>query len=242
MPTIQAIIDRQLRRWEMEKSLRAAQTRSEEPGAPLQPVITVSRQHGSSGSRIAEMLAKRFDYTLLHRDVIDRICNSSGTRRHIIESLDGHVKSQIAIWCDSMVAQRYLDTHDYVRLLLETIKSVAELGGVVVVGRGSSFIVGPDRGLHVRVVAPREVRIERLMQYRHMSRKEAVHDVDARDHERETWVRKVFARDVGDPEAYDLVVNTAGISLEAAIDVIAVAAREKFERLHAATGEAHARR
>lgn len=234
MSSIQAIIDRQLRRWELEKSFRLSQAASEPAGPPLQPVITVSRQRGSGGGRIAERLARHFDYTLLHRDVIDRICNSSGTRRHIVESLDEHARSQLAIWCEAMVAQRYTDSNDYVRLLLETIRSVAELGGVVVVGRGANFIVGPDRGLHVRVVAPRETRVRRLAEEGHLTPREAAREVDARDHERAEFIRKVFARDAADPAGYDLVINTGSLDTGEAVAIVAAAAREKFGRLRVA--------
>ena len=234
MPSLQAIIDRQLRRWEMERSLRASPPASEQAGAPRHPVVTVSRERGSGGSRVAELLARRLDYTLLHRDLIDRICSSSGTRRHIVESLDEHAKSQLAIWCDSMVAQRYTDANDYVRLLLETIYSVAELGGAVVIGRGANFIVGPDRGLHVRIVAPREKRIQRLVDHERLSPKQAAHEVEARDHERSEFIRKVYGRDIADPSGYDLVVNTGAIPFDDATSLIVTAAHEKFERIRKA--------
>jgi cytidylate kinase len=238
MHTLQAILDRQLRRWEIEKSLRASQSAGEPPGPPPHPVVTISRERGSGGSRIAELVARRLGYTLLHRDLIDRICHSSGTRRHILESLDEHAKSQFAIWCDSMVAQRYTDAHDYVRLLLETIYSVAELGGVVVVGRGANFIVGPERGLHVRVVAPRERRIQRLVDHERLNRREAAREIDARDHERAEFIRSVYVRDIADASGYDLVVNTGAIPFDEATMLIVGAAREKFQRIRAAAEHA----
>lgn len=233
MSSVQAIIDRQLRRWELERAARAAEPRRDKPGAPLHPVITVSRQRGSGGSRIAELLARRFDYTLLHRDVIDRICNSSGIRRSIVASLDEHARSQFAVWCEAIVQQRYADSSDYVRFLLETIRSVADLGGVVVVGRGANFVIGPERGLHVRVVAPREQRIQCLVDHARLSPRQAGREVDARDHERAEFVRKVFHHDIADAGGYDLVVNTGALALPQVVDLVAAAASAKFERLRA---------
>lgn len=238
MSSVQAIIDRQLRRWELERAARAAQPAREAAGPPLHPVITVSRQRGSGGSRIAELIARRFDYTLLHRDVIDRICGSSHIRRSILESLDEHAKSQVAIWCDAMVAQRYTDSTDYVRLLLETIRSVAALGGAVVVGRGANFIVGPEQGLHVRVVAPRETRVERLVAHAHLSSRDAAREVEASEHDRVEFIRKVYHRDIADPSGYDLVLNTGAMTFDEAVEVVALAARSKFERLRAAAAGA----
>jgi cytidylate kinase len=203
-------------------------------------VITISREGGSGGSRIADLVARRFDYTLLDRDVIDRICASSGTRRHIVEALDEHVRSQVANWCEAMVAQHYTDSSDYVRFLLETICSIAALGGVVVVGRGSNIIVGPERGLHVRVVAPRDERVQRVVDEARLDRREADREVTARDRDRAEFIRKVFGRKIADPAGYDLVINTGGLSLDEAVDVIAEAARRKFQRLHEAARRAAA--
>ncbi len=237
MPSIHSIIDRQLRRWELERDARGAEPRPEEPGTPLHPVITVSRERGSGGSRVAGLVAQRFEYELLDRDVIDRICNSSGIRRSIVESLDEHAKSQIAMWCEAIVQQHYADSSDYVRFLLETIRTLSELGGVVVVGRGANYIVGPGRGLHVRIVAPREDRIQRLVDDEHLTPRMASREVDARDHERSEFVRKLFGRDIENPAGYDLVVNTGCLTFEEAVSLVESAARAKFERLRHAAGQ-----
>lgn len=231
MSSNQAIIDRQLRRWEMDKRLRELQPDAERAGAPRRPMITVSRERGSGGSRVAELVARRVGYTLLHHDLIDRMCTTSGIRRGIVASLDEHTRSQVSIWCDAMLGQHYTDANDYVRLLLETIGSVAALGGVVVVGRGSNFIVGPERGLHVRVVAPLETRVARLVEHQQMNERDARREIATRDRERAGFVRKVYSRDIADPSAYDLVINTGALPLDVAARVVVGAAQEKFERM-----------
>ena len=86
--SIDSIIDRQLRRWEHERRTTRAAGPEPRPGPGFQPVITVSRQHGSSGSTIASALAERFGYTLLHRDVIERMseCAFAFSRWHLGKS------------------------------------------------------------------------------------------------------------------------------------------------------------
>jgi cytidylate kinase len=234
MPTIESIIDRQLRRWEAEKTIRAGDRREKPSGPLLQHVITVSRQRGSGGSIVAERVAQRFDYTLLHRDIIDRICSSTGTVRRIVASLDEHVKPEVTIWFESMLGMKYMNAGDYVKLLLETIDSIARLGGVVVVGRGANLIIGPERGFHVRVVAPRDVRVRRLMERDGKSERDATRDVDGKDRERADFIRKVYGREIDDPQGYDLVINTGLLTIDAVTSLVANAAMEKFERLREA--------
>jgi len=229
--SIDSIIDRQLRRWEHERRTTRAAGPEPRPGPGFQPVITVSRQHGSSGSTIASALAERFGYTLLHRDVIERMSEDAGYTRRLLETLDEHAQPPVTSWFDSILVGNYVDSSDYVRALLKAVHSVAQLGGVVMVGRGANFIVGPERGFHVRIVAPREARIRTLMARNGISEREAGREVDTRDHERAEFTRRLFGRGVDDPLAYDMIVNEADLTPDAIVAAIAPAAAEKVQKL-----------
>jgi cytidylate kinase len=235
MSSIDSILDRQVRKWELEKAVHPRERGARgQPRMPIQPVLTISRQRGSGGTLLAERLAQRFGYTLLHRDVIDRICESSGYQRRLVELLDGHARSQVQLWIESVLQGAYLDANDYVRALLEVIYSISQLGGVVVVGRGANFILGHERGFHIRVVAPREVRLRNLAEREGLAGRDALRELEKSDHERTEWIRRVFGRSIDDPLGYDLVINHLSISMESATSLVAAAAQEKFERLRAA--------
>jgi cytidylate kinase len=230
------ILERQLRRWELEKTMAVAaestaRPEPHEPPPPVEPLVTVSRQHGAGGSTLAARLATRFRYTLLDRNLVDRICASTGTRRRIVESLDEHLKPQVTAWCEALLGNEYVDAGDYMRALVETLSSITALGGAVVVGRGANFVAGPERGFHVRVVAPRPLRIRRIGARDRLGPHDAERAVDAADRERREFVKRHFRRDIDDPEAYDLVLNTAHIAVDTATDVVVKAAMEKFERM-----------
>jgi cytidylate kinase len=236
MPAIDQIVDRQVRRWETERAARAG-TPGEEAGASAPGrILTVSRQRGSRGSLLAARLAERLGFTLLHRDVIDRICESSGHARRIVELLDGHARSRLQLWVESLLRGRTVDESDYVKALVAVIGSIAELGGVVVVGRGANFILGPERGFHVRVVAPREERVRTLVERERRSPREAALEVDRMDRDRTEWVRRALGRSIDDPLGYDLVLNTHEVPLDEAAALITQAALGKLERLAHRTG------
>ncbi len=235
MTSIDRILDRQIRKWEIEKAVKAQEGRgSEKPLLHRQPALTVSRERGSGGSILAQKLAERFDYTLLHRDIIDRICESTGYKRRLVELLDGHSRSQVRLWFESVLLGTYVDAGDYVKHLLEVIYSISELGGVVVVGRGANFILGPERGFHIRVVAPPDVRVRNLMEREGHTERDARREVERSDHERADFIRKVYGRSIDDPLGYDLIINDISISMDAVTSLVAAAAQEKFERLRQA--------
>jgi cytidylate kinase len=231
---IEAIIDRQLRRWEHDRRLVAAGGVATEVRVVAQPIITISRQHGSRGKDLAARLAERFQYTLLHRDVIDRMSTSTGHQRRLLEALDEHSKSQLANWVDSMLSGKYLDESDYAVGLLKTVYSIAHLGGVVVVGRGVNFIVEPTRAVHLRVVAPLDQRIRNLMRRGNLSTEAAAREIKAMDEERAKFVRKLFHRSVDDPLAYDMILNESRNSLEGLVRIATTVVAEKLLRLKAA--------
>ena len=231
--SIEELIDRQLRRW--EQSRRSPATGSVATVTPIitQPIITISRQHGSRGKGLAIRLAERFQYTLLHRDVIDRISASTGHTLRLLEALDEHSRSQITTWVDAMLSGKYVDESDYAKGLLQTIHSIARLGGVVVVGRGANFIVEPGVGVHLRVVAPLEERVRHLMQWGSLTADAAAREIKEVDEERAKFVRRLFHRSVDDPVAYDMIINESGHSLETLVALATTVVEEKLARLGA---------
>lgn len=231
MTSIEMIIDRQIRRWELQRSLEEQPSDAVRTLYPTKPVITISRQRGTGGAIVAERLARRFNYTLLHRDTIDRICETAGYHRRIVESLDEHSKSQLAIWFESIITGQQVDLSDYARHLFQVVYSIARLGGVVVVGRGANFVIGSQQGFHARLVGSREFRIANIVAFDKMSPKDAAVSADRTDSERAEFVRQLIGKSIDDVLAYDMVLNVDYLPLDSVVNLIASAAMEKFEKL-----------
>lgn len=228
MPSIDDIINRQFRQWEMEK-----REREEAQPAPAPPakIVTVSREHGSRGAHFAMILAERMKYQLIHKEIVDAICASTGYRKRIVASLDEHYRSTLEMMVDSIFSGQMVDHSDYMRNLAQVVLSMARLGGVVLVGRGGNFILGPSRGFHIRFVCPVKKRIANLVKYRGITDKEAAEAIEQSDDKRRELMRKVFDADIDDPHHYDMMVNTAHVDVEDWIDPAHAAIKAKFERL-----------
>ena len=74
-------------------------------------------------------------------------------------------------------------------------------------------------GLAVRIIAPKQ-RVEHMMQRRNLEQSAAAQLVDELDAARAEFCRRHFHRDIQDPLEYDLVINTARLSVEAAAELI----------------------
>lgn len=228
MTSIEAIINRQILKWELEKK-EAEQIEEDRPRPS--PIVTVSRQSGSRGSYFGSRLAQRLGYQRLHREAIDLICKSSGYRKRIVESLDGKFRSRLELLAESIVTGEAVDMSDYARQLCQVVLSMSKLGGVILMGRGGSSILGPERGFHMRVVCPREKRIENLIKYKQMTTDEAVTTVDRSDENRRKFIEELFGSDIDDPHQYDMIVNSSLIDVEEMVDTAVVAIDAKMSKL-----------
>lgn len=230
MTSIDAIVNRQLLRWELERK-RADEERRETPALPR--IVTVSRQHGSRGSYFAETLAEKLGYQNLHREVIDAICRSSGYQKRIVESLDQKFRGNLEVMVESLFTGQSVDHRDYHRHLFRTVLSMSQLGGVVLLGRGGTFILGPQRGFHMRFIAPKERRIENLIRYTGATAAEAAARIARSDAERKELIAKLFHSDNDDPRHYDMVVNTAFVEVDDLLDTTVRLIEAKFKKLAA---------
>jgi len=112
-----------------------------------------------------------------------------------------------------------------------------------ILGRGAHLILGPHEALRTLVVAPWEARVATgVADQEGISRHEAASRIEAQEAERRAFLMKYFHADadVGDPAAYDLVVNTHVLGVEGAVETIksalpTVAARARAYREERAT-------
>jgi cytidylate kinase len=97
---------------------------------------------------------------------------------------------------------------------------------LIVVGFGTQCMFA-DRvdALHVRLVAPLPVRVERLRARFGWDATNASTRARRMDEDRRRYVQRYFHRDVHDPLLYDVQINTGRMSIDEAAGVIEQLAR-----------------
>jgi len=211
MRPIEIIVDRQIKRWELEKRLPKE---TEEAPVKPGPIITISRQRGSGGSIVAERLGELTGFSVINREIIDQISREIGAQKRLIESLDESVRSNFELWVDGLLRGHIVDSSDYIQKLVKIIGAITHHGKAIIVGRGANFIVGAKSGFHVRIIADYEFRIKSLMDSRGYSREQAKEDIEKTDRQRKKFVKNNFNRDINDPAAYDLIINSAYLDID----------------------------
>ncbi len=226
---VHQIIDRQIKLWEMEAQARA-QTPPHAPVTPppTRPWITISRALGAGGGAIARALARRLDYQLYDRELLEVLVRENRLHHRVLELLDERSRSSLEIWVQGIVRGRLFDKGDYLRNLASVLTSVALHGRAVIVGRGANFVLDAARGLHVRITAPVATRVEAVAAREGISRDEAERTVHLSDQERAAFIQGYFHHPIDTPLGYDLMINTAGIGIDPAADLIERALHEKL--------------
>ncbi len=186
-------------------------------------VITISREFGSGGSRIAAEVARELGYHLIDKKTIGRLLAAYG----LIE-FDREYDSELGFWAsfDSQVKEM-------VSMLNRVTRALARHGNVVVLGRGAFAVLhGYIDVLNVRIQAPLESRLARVMAEMEIAeRAKAEELLREGDRVRSSFVHTMYGMRWDASSAFDLVLDTSKIPAELAASWIAEALRRsKTER------------
>ncbi len=109
-----------------------------------------------------------------------------------------------------------LDSEIYAKMMRELMyRLAAREKGVVIIGRGGQCILQNfPKTLHVRIVAPLEFRIQRVMELKNLSREEAENLIYEADLNSSDYIRHYHDAYISDPTLYHLVLNTAKLGLD----------------------------
>ncbi|MCU0487248.1 MAG: cytidylate kinase-like family protein [Anaerolineales bacterium] len=105
--------------------------------------------------------------------------------------------------------------------LVDIILAGYKKGNVVIVGRGGMAALQdkPDV-FHVRIQAPFEVRVKRLMQDEKLTQEEAEKKMRERDLSDVEWIRRYFGLESHESSLFDIIINTAKYTPAQAADLI----------------------
>lgn len=205
-PVIETLISRQLHQY---NRLRAILREDPERATPPRgPVITVSRMAGCCARTLAGALAERLGVQVWGRELVDRIASDKNLRHDVVARLDDGLVSEVDNWVRGMLGRRLFMRDDYAQAMAATIRTLAETGGAVIVGRGAGFVLGDLADLRLRLVAGDRHRAEVLRRARNISRDAALEYMQRTDAARAAFIRSYFQADVDDPRHYDIVLNT----------------------------------
>ncbi len=196
------LVSEQLARW--RQRMKDAGDAPKKPGF----VITISREAGSGGSRVARRLSLDLDMDLIGGQIIQHVAESAKMSRKVIESLDEKEVTLRDAWLAALFDAKHLWPDQYLQHLTKVIGTIGRYGNAIIVGRGAHYILPRDTTFRVRIIAPLDQRIAETMRHYGYSAEAAEQYVVKTEAARRAFHRKYFHADVSDSSQYDIVVNT----------------------------------
>jgi cytidylate kinase len=201
-------------------------------------VITISREEGSNGDAIANLLCDHLGYCRVDKALLSQIAQEAGVDVDAVLEKERSVANKPRLISDQMTSlygrkpsafgkSGGIDDQTYARIVQETMERFAQDGNAVIIGRGGQIVLRDwPTALHVHLYAPLPVRIERVKDRHQISELEAKRRISGSD-ERKRWYVRQAHRNANwkDLKHYDLAINTADISPDTAAAIIIEAAK-----------------
>jgi cytidylate kinase len=176
-------------------------------------IITISRELAALGDETAHELAKSLNYRFVDKRVLEERIKSYGVEGRKFEKYDERKPS---FW-----ASLSQDRDNYLHYLKTAVLTEAEEGSCVFIGRGVNAIFkGIPGTLSVFLVAPPEIRGERVKSYFHCDDKRARQIIEQSDHDRIGFHRYFFDMEWKDPANYHLTLNTGHLHPAVCAEII----------------------
>ena len=197
-------------------------------------VITVSRECGSGGGTIAEMVAQRLGWKLVDKSLVAEVAKraqiDAEKAARFLESPDPWFHSLVkGLWrggyecVASRVDTDVIDSEGMARIGAEVIREAASLGRCIIVGRGSQCVLRHREGVfHVSIFGPRVQKIRRLRE-RLVPGTNVERTMEETDRQRAAYVRQFYDADWKNRELYHLVISSV-LGLETVTETVLGAA------------------
>jgi len=189
------------------------------------PCITISRETGTGADRVGEALINYFarfevPFTLFDKNLINKVLED----HDLPQKLSSYIPEGKFPAIKTAMNELFGFHPPLISLshkTAQTILQLAEIGNVIIVGRGANIItMRLKNAFHIRLIAPVELRIQNMGIYYGMSPKEAEAFVKKEDEARNKYVKANFNRDTNDLTQFHLVLNTELFTNEEMAEII----------------------
>jgi cytidylate kinase len=177
-------------------------------------ILTISREFGSGGREIGRGVVSEMGYAYLKREKFFEEIRMQGSKwEQWSKGFDEHSPS---IW------ERYdWSFRGFGALSRSILLDYAARDNAVLMGRGGNFLLkGVRHALRIRVIAPIQERINRVMIRESVDYDTARWLIERTDYERAQFTMALFGKDWGDPKEYDAIFNTGVQPIEEIVHIV----------------------
>lgn len=178
----------------------------------MKRVITIGGLHGTGKSSVADRISKQFELRRVSAGIIFR--RLAKERGLTLEEF-------------SRVAEQ---DDDIDRLLDDTLREEAAKGNVVIDGQLAAWMAGEHADFKILLIAPLEVRVERISERDGNDYEYAKRETIAREGSESARYKEFYGVDISDQSIYDLILRTDLYDLDGVVRILSTAIETFFEQ------------
>ena len=182
-------------------------------------VVTVSRDFGSMGKSVAQLLADTLEVRCCDRFILQQVARRAHVDEELVRALDEHVSKIDGHWWQHLLQKDAFTYEDYYHSLVKTVLSISRTGGVII-GRGANLILGEKKAFRVRINGSVEQCAKRVAKREQINTAESIERVREVNDERAEYIRMLYDTDINEPSAYDLTLNSDRYDRVQMVDLI----------------------
>ncbi len=203
-------------------------------------VITISKEFGTKGEKLASMTAAKLGYEYIGENLIAEIAKELHISESEAEAFRKTSQSRILRFVDRYtcsIVQKVvdrehgcLDDRNYYETTKRLVEQSFEAGDVIILDWGGQCILrNKPNTLHVRLMKEPELKIKEVMKAQNLAYKPAKELIEREEGDLRAYIKEYFNEDWNNAHLYDLIIDMGRTSVEQAVDLICNNVKHKIE-------------
>jgi len=193
-------------------------------------IITISRQFGSGGREIGELIGEKLGIKVYDKELLTIASKESGICEELFET---HDEKPTNSFLYSLVMDSYSMNynsnafadmpinHKVFLAQFDTIKKIADKGPCVIVGRCADYALADySNCVHIFIYAALDSRVSRIARINEISEAKSRDMILKTDKQRASYYNYYTTKKWGDISSYDLCINSTQLGIEATAQFI----------------------
>jgi cytidylate kinase len=187
------------------------------------PFVTISYEVGAYGVSVIESLCQYLQenenrkgniWKVFDRNKDGNMADDLNLPKTALSNFSDSTAPEIEGKIELMVDSNILP-FTMIYKIKQKILSEAELGYVIIIGRGGNIITSQlSKGVHIRIIGSFENRVRNLMKSFEIEEKKAREFIIDENLRRVNYFHKYFNKNINESLLYDLVINTDRLSAQ----------------------------
>ena len=191
-----------------------------------QVIVTISREYGSGGRYVGQLVANKLGIKLYDKEFVIKIAEETGLSQEYIEKNEQR-RDKLAPLNNGYYSE-YNNADELFAKESELIKNITKKESCVIIGRCADYILKNKKNVtRIFIYSTMQDKIKRATKYYGMDKKKAEKEIKRIDKQRENHYKYYTQKEWKDFKNYDLCINSDALGVEKTADMICEIANKK---------------